>query len=68
MAKKTQADKMFAKSIQDYQDEQTKAAYKRTDLFGKHRELMDLWARFATEKSGEIITLRANKNWHMNRV
>jgi integrase len=48
----------LAHSLKD----KTEAAYKRTDLFDKRRELMDLWSRFATEEHGEVITLRANKN------
>jgi integrase len=47
----------LAHSLKD----KTEAAYKRTDLFDKRRELMDLWTRFATEEHGEVITLRAKK-------
>ncbi len=34
------------------------AAYRRTDLFEKRRELMETWSRFATNAGGEVITLR----------
>lgn len=41
----------LAHSLKD----KTEAAYKRTDLFDKRRELMGLWSMFATEEHGEII-------------
>jgi len=48
----------LAHSLKD----KTEAAYKRTDLFDKRRELMELWTKFATEEHGEVITIHANKN------
>ena len=48
----------LAHSLKD----KTEAAYKRTDLFEKRRELMELWTKFATEERGEVITIHANKN------
>ena len=48
----------LAHSLRD----KTEAAYKRTDLFEKRRELMNLWTKFATEERGEVITIHANKN------
>jgi len=41
--------------------DKTEAAYKRTDLFDKRRELMESWAAFATETKANVITLRAGK-------
>jgi integrase len=41
----------LAHSLKD----KTEAAYKRTDLFEKRRELMNLWTKFATEEHGEVI-------------
>ena len=37
----------------------TEAAYKRTTLFDKRRELMDLWAHFATSTPATILTIGA---------
>ena len=48
----------LAHSLRD----KTEAAYKRTDLFEKRRELMNLWTKFATEERGEVITIHANKS------
>ena len=48
----------LAHSLRD----KTEAAYKRTDLFEKRRELMSLWTKFATEEHGEVITIHANKS------
>ena len=47
----------LAHSIRD----KTEAAYKRTDLFDKRRELMESWAAFATKTKAEVITLRSGK-------
>ena len=47
----------LAHSLRD----KTEAAYKRTDLFDKRRELMESWAAFATRTQADVITLRANK-------
>ena len=41
--------------------DKTEAAYKRTDLFDKRRELMESWAAFATRTQADVITLRAGK-------
>jgi len=48
----------LAHSLKD----KTEAAYKRTDLFDKRRELMELWTKFATEEHGEVITIHAKKS------
>jgi integrase len=37
----------------------TEAAYNRTDLFDRRRELMNSWSKFATSKPGDVIALRA---------
>jgi len=47
----------LAHSLKD----KTEAAYKRTDLFDKRRELMESWAAFATRIQADVITLRAGK-------
>ena len=43
----------LAHSLRD----KTEAAYKRTDLFDKRRELMESWAAFATKKQAEVIPI-----------
>ena len=35
--------------------DQTEAAYKRTDLFDRRRDLMDLWARFVTATPAAVV-------------
>jgi integrase len=45
----------LAHSLKD----KTEAAYKRTDLFDKHRELMESWAAFATKTKADVIPLIA---------
>ena len=47
----------LAHSLKD----KTEAAYKRTDLFDKRRELMESWAAFVTRTQADVITLRAGK-------
>ena len=37
----------------------TEAAYRRTDLFDKRRELMDLWAHYATSTPATILAIGA---------
>jgi integrase len=39
--------------------DKTEAAYNRTDLFDKRRELMATWAAFATATQAEVVQLRA---------
>jgi len=39
--------------------DKTEAAYHRTDLFDRRRELMDSWARFATAKPADVVAIRA---------
>ena len=39
--------------------DKTEAAYHRTDLFDRRRELMDTWAKFATAKPAEVVAIRA---------
>jgi hypothetical protein len=35
--------------------DKTDAAYNRTDLFARRRELMDTWTKFATAKTADVI-------------
>ncbi len=39
--------------------DKTEAAYKRTALFDKRRELMDLWAHFATSTPATVVAIGA---------
>ena len=39
--------------------DKTEAAYHRTDLFERRRELMTTWAAFATAKRGKVLAIRA---------
>ena len=39
--------------------DKTEAAYHRTDLFEKRRELLDLWARFVTTTPATVVVLHA---------
>lgn len=39
--------------------DKTEAAYNRTDLFDRRRDLMDAWARFATAKPGDVVSISA---------
>ena len=39
--------------------DKTEAAYNRTDLFDRRRELMATWAAFATAKKGTVVAIRA---------
>jgi integrase len=45
----------LAHSLRD----KTEAAYNRTDLFERRRELMALWAVFATAKPADVVKIRA---------
>ena len=45
----------LAHSLKD----KTEAAYNRTDLFDKRRELMEAWARFASSQPADIVALGA---------
>lgn len=45
----------LAHTLQD----KTEAAYKRTALFDKRRELMDLWAHFATSTPSNVVAIGA---------
>lgn len=45
----------LAHSLRD----KTEAAYNRTDLFERRRELMDAWTRFATAKPADVVSIRA---------
>lgn len=45
----------LAHTLQD----KTEAAYHRTDLFERRRDLMTTWAAFATAKKGKLLALRA---------
>ena len=37
--------------------DKTEAAYKRTDLFNRRRDLMERWARFATAKPVDVVKI-----------
>ena len=39
--------------------DKTEAAYNRTDLLNRRRELIATWSAFATTKPGDIVSLRA---------
>ena len=45
----------LAHSLRD----KTEAAYHRTDLFDRRRELMNTWAKFATAKPADVVSIRA---------
>jgi integrase len=45
----------LAHSVQD----KTEAAYFRSDLFEQRRSLMDTWAKFATAKPADVVSIRA---------
>lgn len=42
--------------------DKVEAAYNRTDLFERRRELMDTWAAFATAKQAEVVQIRAGRS------
>ena len=39
--------------------DKTEAAYNRTDLFDRRRELMASWSKFATSKPADVVAIRA---------
>jgi integrase len=39
--------------------DKTEAAYHRTDLFDRRRDLMASWTKFATSKPGDVVAIRA---------
>jgi integrase len=39
--------------------DKTEAAYNRSDLFDRRRNLMSLWATFAASKSAEVVSIGA---------
>jgi integrase len=39
--------------------DKTEAAYNRTDLFDRRRQLMDTWAIFATSTPADVVSIRA---------
>jgi integrase len=39
--------------------DKTEAAYRRTDLFERRRELMASWSAFATSKPADVVAFRA---------
>jgi integrase len=39
--------------------EKTEAAYNRTDLFERRRELMNSWSAFTTPKPADVVAIRA---------
>jgi integrase len=45
----------LAHAVQD----KTEAAYFRSDLFEQRRSLMDTWAKFATAKPADVVSIRA---------
>lgn len=48
----------LAHSVKD----KTEAAYKRSDLFERRRDLMTTWAAFATEGKAKVLPLRSRGN------
>ena len=38
--------------------DKTEAAYNRTDLFDRRRDLMTAWSRFATSKPADVVAIR----------
>jgi integrase len=42
-------------------ENKVEAAYRRGDLFEKRRELMAMWAKFATATPGQVIAIRAQQ-------
>jgi integrase len=41
--------------------DKTEAAYHRTDLFDRRRDLMTTWAKFATSKPGDVVAIAARR-------
>jgi integrase len=39
--------------------DKAEAAYNRTDLFDRRRDLMASWAKFATSKPADVVAIRA---------
>ena len=39
--------------------DKTEAAYRRTDLFDRRRDLMESWSRFATSTPADVVAIRA---------
>ena len=39
--------------------DKTEAAYRRTDLFDRRRDLLESWSRFATSTPAGIVAMRA---------
>ena len=37
--------------------DKTEAAYHRTDLFERRRDLMTTWSQYATAKRGDVVTI-----------
>lgn len=52
---RTVSEAALAHVVQD----KTEAAYRRTDLFDKRRDLMDRWARFATSTPADVTAIGA---------
>lgn len=48
-------DAALAHTLRD----KTEAAYHRTDLFERRRDLMGSWSRFATSKPADVVAIRA---------
>lgn len=42
-------------------EDKVEAAYRRTDLFDRRRQLMTTWAAFATSAKGDVVPLRKTK-------
>lgn len=57
-AEKTNVPRAVCESAHALRDK-TEAAYNRTDLFDRRRELMDTWAKFATAKPADVVSIRA---------
>ena len=41
--------------------DKTEAAYYRTDLFDRRRDLMDLWSQFATRTPATVVAIAASR-------
>ena len=42
--------------------DKTEAAYHRTDLFERRRDLMETWSAFATGKTADIVAIKAESS------
>ncbi|MEO1138128.1 MAG: integrase arm-type DNA-binding domain-containing protein [Pseudomonadota bacterium] len=56
-AESARADRAVAEAALAHQVTGVEGAYFRSDLFERRRDLMDVWGRYATGASGEIVEL-----------